>query len=96
MLEQDRKMVRGLVTATTIGAFAGMALVGWLMFFDVSSIGTMVRSGTPSPIFGMLVIGGWLLKGGLLGFILGLAGSNIRKKATARGQAPVSVRATYA
>jgi hypothetical protein len=73
MLDQDRNPVQRLVTCTAIGAFAGMALVAWLMFFDVSSIGTLAASASDNSVFSKLVVGGSLLKGGLVGFAVGLA-----------------------
>lgn len=94
-MKSDRPMVQGLITATSVGAFAGMALVGWLLFFDISSIGTMVQSGTTSPLFSTLVIGGSLLKGSLLGFAFGLASSSIQVKTSARGHASVATRAAH-
>ncbi len=86
MLEQDRKIVQGLVISTTVGAFLGMALVGWLMFFDVSSIGTMVQSATSNSVFSTFVIGGSLLKGGLFCFAVGLATAFRKQRKAARGQ----------
>jgi len=89
-------MGQRLFTATSVGAFAGMAVVGWLMFFDVSSIGTMVQSGTTSPIFSTLVIGGSLLKGGLLGFAFGLATCDTQARVAARREASVAARVAHA
>lgn len=80
MAQRDRQMVQSFITAIGTGAFAGMAVLGWLMFFDVSSIGTMVQSDSTSPIFSTLIISGSLLKGGLVGFAFGLTALSIQPK----------------
>lgn len=73
MLDQDKSLVERLVTYTAVGAFLGMAFVAWLMYFDASSIGTLAQAAPDSSVFPTLVIGGSLMKGGLVGFAVGLA-----------------------
>jgi hypothetical protein len=73
MLDQDRNLVQRLVTFTAMGAFFGMVFVAWLIYLDASSIGTLAQATPDSSVFPTLVIGGSLMKGGLVGFAVGLA-----------------------
>ena len=71
MMSGDRAVIQHLVTTSILGSFFGMALIGWLMWFDVAGIGTMF-SGSQHGLLMNLSLAGIMLKGGLIGFVLGL------------------------
>ena len=85
MISRDRAIVQHLVTTSTLGSFFGMALIGWLMWFDVAGIGTMF-SASQYGLLMNLSLAGIMMKGGLMGFVLGLvtigAPSNERQPRT--------------
>jgi hypothetical protein len=72
MISRDIAVIQHLVTASTLGSFFGMALIGWLMWFDVAGIGTMF-SASQYGLLMNLSLAGIMMKGGLIGFVLGLA-----------------------
>jgi hypothetical protein len=84
MPDQDHELVRTLMTSTLLGAFAGMACLAWLMFFDVSSIATLSTNAAGPSVFSAFVLGGSMAKGGLVGFVAGLAWAGMRRPAPAR------------
>jgi hypothetical protein len=53
-----------------LGAFVGMVLVGQVLWFDVSAIGSMLKA-ADNTLLVNLFIGGAMLKGALLGAALG-------------------------
>jgi len=71
MTSRDRATIQHLVTTSTLGSFSGMALIGWIMWFDVAGIGTML-SASEHGLLMNLSLAGFMMKGGLLGFVLGL------------------------
>jgi len=73
-----------VVKAGVVGAFCGMAATGWILWFDVSSIGTMLAS-SQNTLLANLFLGGGMLKGALLAGAIGLVtlgGTPRPKKAT--------------
>jgi len=72
MICRDKAVLRHLVTTSIFGSFCGMALIGWLMWFDVAGIGTMF-SASQHGLTMNLSLAGIMMKGGLIGFVLGLA-----------------------
>ena len=84
MLDKNDLVVDRLVKAGIVGAFCGMAATGWILWFDVSSIGTMLAS-SQNTLLANLFLGGGMLKGALLGGAIGLVmlgGTPRPKKAT--------------
>ena len=71
MISRDKVVIQHLVTTSTLGSFFGMALIGWLIWFDVGGIGTMV-SASQHGLLMNLSLAGIMMKGGLIGFVLGL------------------------
>ena len=53
-----------------LGAFVGMVLVGQVLWFDVSAIGSMLKA-ADNTLLVNLFLGGAMLKGALLGAALG-------------------------
>lgn len=53
-----------------VGAFTGMVIVGQVLWFDVSSIGSMLKA-ADNTLFANLFLGGAMLKGALLGAVIG-------------------------
>lgn len=72
------------MASTLIGAFAGMVCLAWLMFFDVSSIATLSTNAAGLSVFSTFVLGGSMAKGGLVGFMAGLAWIGMRRPAPSR------------
>lgn len=55
-----------------LGAFVGMVIVGQVLWFDVSAIGSMLKAADNALLIN-LFLGGAMLKGALLGAALGTA-----------------------
>jgi len=72
MKSRDRDAIQHLVTTSTLGSFLAMALMGWLMWIDVAGIGTMFAASQHGLLMN-LSLAGIMMKGGLIGFVLGLA-----------------------
>ncbi len=53
-----------------LGAFIGMVIVGQVLWFDVSAIGSMLKA-ADNTLLASLFLGGAMLKGALLGAALG-------------------------
>ena len=71
MIRRDTAVIRHLITTSTLGSFFGMALIGWLMSFDVAGVGTMFSASQHSLLMN-LSLAGIMMKGGLIGFVVGL------------------------
>jgi hypothetical protein len=72
MGHDDQRTVQTVVTCATIGGFAFMALVGWVLAFNVSSIATMIAGAAEQDLLSALMLGGSLTKGVTFGIALGL------------------------
>jgi hypothetical protein len=72
MPNNNALVVDRLFKTATFGAFCGMAVAGWVLWFDVSSIGTLLSSSQNSLLSNMF-LGSGMLKGALLGGTIGLA-----------------------
>jgi hypothetical protein len=71
MPNNNALVVDRLVKTATFGAFCGMAAAGWILWFDVSSIGTLLSS-SQNALLANLFLGSGMLKGALLGGTIGL------------------------
>jgi hypothetical protein len=71
MISRDTAVIQHLVTTSTLGSFFGMALMGWLLWFDVAGVGTMFSASQRGFLMN-LSLAGIMMKGGLIGFVLGL------------------------
>jgi hypothetical protein len=84
MSDNNALVIDRLVKAGVVGGFCGMAATGWTLWFDVSSIGTLLAS-SQNTLLANLFLGGGMLKGALLGGAIGLVmlgGTPRPKKAT--------------
>jgi hypothetical protein len=79
MLPKDINTVQPLATYATFGAFAGMAIIGWTVWFDVSSIGTLLAA-SDNALLANLFMGGAMIKGAVLGFVVGSARLSARRE----------------
>ena len=73
MSDHDQRIVQTVVTSAAIGGFVFLAIVGWVLAFDISSIATLMAGATERDILSALFIGGSLTKGATVGAVLGLA-----------------------
>jgi len=80
MNDSDQAIMQTLVKYAVAGAFGGMVVVGAVLWFDVSGIGSMFHT-TQHPYLASIFLGGSMLKGGLLGFAVGCCGVEMKKKA---------------
>ncbi|MFZ0256848.1 MAG: hypothetical protein WAN46_14670, partial [Gammaproteobacteria bacterium] len=53
-----------------VGAFVGMVVVGQVLWFDVSAIGSMLKA-ADNTLLANLFLGGAMLKGAVLGGAIG-------------------------
>lgn len=70
MVVKDHAVIQHLSNYAMAGSFAGMVTVGAVLWFDVSSIGTLFESNQHAALTS-LFLGGSILKGGLLGLAAG-------------------------
>ena len=73
MSDQNQRIVRTIVTSAAIGGFGSLALAGWVLAFDVSSIATMIAGATQKDLLSVSLISGSLTKGVIVGTVFGLA-----------------------
>jgi hypothetical protein len=73
MSDHDQRTVQSVVTSAAIGGFVFLALVGWVLALDVSSIATMIAGSAEKDLLSALFIGGSLTKGVIVGTAFGLA-----------------------
>jgi hypothetical protein len=93
MRSSDATIVQQLVNHGTIGAFVGMAVVGMVLWLDVSAIGTMLRA-SENGLAVQLFLAGAMLKGTLLGLVAGSARLTIRQeRASPAGLVPLAAAA---
>lgn len=82
-MHENEKLVLGRISQAAIGgAFVGMVLVGTIVWWDVSSIRTLL-SATEETLRLNLFLAGAMAKGALLGAALGSA-TPMRQRATGR------------
>ena len=81
MLPNDIESVDKLFKVSVAGTFCGMAAAGWILWFDISAIGSLL-SASNNALLANLFLGGGLLKGGVLGLALGLAALGKRRVAS--------------
>lgn len=74
------------------GAFAGMVLIGTILWWDVSGIGSMLTA-AGETIRLNLFLAGAMMKGALLGIVMGAA-MPVKKRATLKATA--GTRIAYA
>lgn len=72
MLNLDFKSLAHIVKFAAFGGFGGMVLAGWLLALDVSAIRSLF-DGTPYSLLPGLFLSGTMLKGALIGFVIGCA-----------------------
>jgi hypothetical protein len=78
MSTNDIQLIKPLVKATAIGAAVGVSLASGVMWFDVSSIGTMITASAEKTLIFSLFIGGSMAKGALLGFTCATGGLRVK------------------
>ena len=94
MSDHDQRIVQTVVTSAAIGGFVFLAIAGWVLAFDVSSIATMMAGATEQDTLSALFIGGALAKGATVGTVVGLASAahGIRSERDASGVVVATTR----
>lgn len=78
MSVNDSQVINPLIKGTAIGAAVGLSLASGVMWFDVSSIGTMITESAENTLIFSLFIGGSMAKGALLGFTCATDGLRVK------------------
>jgi hypothetical protein len=91
MTINDSQVIKPLVKATAIGAAVGLSLASGVMWFDVSSIGTMITASAENTLIFSLFIGGSMAKCALLGFTFAIGGLRVKRWAVHEVTAPLLV-----
>lgn len=94
MQTNDAPIAERLVRAAATGGFAGMAVIGGVLWFDVSSIGSMLQQ-SGGQLLANLFLGGGMVKGAVLGMAVGTTLLRPRRSTAVRpvvAAAPVTVR----
>ena len=81
MSDHDQRVVQTVVTFAAVGGFVFLALVGWVLAFDISSIATMIAGAPEEDLLSALLIGGSLTKGATVGTAIGLASADRNRRA---------------
>lgn len=81
MSDQAQGIAQTVVTSAAVGGFAFLALAGWVLAFDVSSIATMIAGAADNDLLSALFIGGSLTKGAAVGTAIGLALADRNRRA---------------
>lgn len=95
MHKLDEQTVDQILAHGAWGAFAGMAVIGTVLWWDISGIATMLRAadhGLLSNIF----LGGAIAKGTLIGLVVGSARLKLQRTVSTKvnlGSVAVSSRA---
>jgi hypothetical protein len=79
MNEQDAYFLNRVLKCSIAGSFAGMVVVGGVLWLDLSSIGTMFKAADNSMLAN-LFLSGAMLKGAVLGAALGTAMPSLRRE----------------
>lgn len=93
MPDRDQNTVQTVATSAAVGGFAFLALAGWILAFDISSIATMIAGATDNDLLSALFIGGSLTKGATAGTAFGLVLAARRRRSERDGPAMVAVPA---
>lgn len=78
MSDHDQRILQTAITSAAVGGFVFLALAGWVLAFDVSSIATMTAGATEKDLISALFIGGLLTKGATVAAAFGLALAAVR------------------
>ncbi|MGF1640593.1 MAG: hypothetical protein ACFCUO_06565 [Rhodospirillales bacterium] len=87
MSERDTAVIQTLLTATALGAAAGLTAAALVVGSDTSAIGSLLAASADNPLLTGLLIGGSMTKGATLGFAAGIA-TLVRRPRAARAAAP--------
>jgi hypothetical protein len=79
MNEPDAYFLNRVLKYSIAGSFAGMVGVGAVLWFDISSIGTMFTTADNS-LLANLFLSGAMLKGAVLGAAFGTAMPSLRRE----------------
>jgi len=71
--DQEEIIINRVVSCAAIGGFFLMALIGWMLAFDVASIASLIAESVDRDILTGLIIGGSITKGVVAGGAIGLA-----------------------
>lgn len=85
MQKTDERMIAGILAHGVWGSFAGMVMVGSVLWWDISGIATML-SAADHNLLANLFLGGAMMKGALLGMVVG-SGRAQTVRETARAHA---------
>ncbi len=77
MTDRETLVLKRVVNCAVFGGFAFMALIGWMLAFDVASLASLTADAVRGDILTSLIIGGSLTKGVVAGGALGLASLGI-------------------
>jgi len=81
MPDHDQRTVQTVVTSAAVGGLAFLALAGWGLAFDVSSVATMIAGAGETDLLSALLIGGSLTTGAAVGTAVGLALADRNRRA---------------
>ena len=73
MTASERMVVNRIVIFGALGGLVFMALIGWLLAFDVASIATLMADSANKDTLKGLIVGGAITKGIVAGAALGMA-----------------------
>lgn len=90
MNEKDAYFLNRVFMSSIAGSFAGMVGIGAVLWFDVSSIGTMFKTADNSMLAN-LFLSGAMLKGAVLGAVVGTAMPSLSRE-PALARPPLSYR----
>lgn len=92
MVDRNAQVVQTVIISAAIGGFVFMAIAGWFLAFDLSSIATLISGSAANSLMPGLLIGGSLTKGvtvgAAFGLVLAASSSRIERKAPAGAPAP--------
>jgi hypothetical protein len=83
MQKIDAVIIEQLAKSAVVGAFSGMAVVGGVLWFDLSSIGSLFN-GAQNQLLANFFLAGAMLKGAVLGAAIGSARLSARHAVAAR------------
>jgi hypothetical protein len=72
MVDDHQRIVQLVVNSAAIGGFMFVAMAGWVLAFDASSIATLIAGATEKELLSALFIGGSLTKGITIGTAFGI------------------------
>lgn len=77
MTERETLILNRVVTCAAVGGFVFMALIAWLLAFDVASLASLTVDTVNRDILTALLIGGSITKGVVVGAAFGLASLSV-------------------